>query len=180
MNSTQPSSSRRALTYAGAIAATLMLSLMGVGASYALWNAQAPVNADTVTSGTASLSVAGGAGLDLTKLSPGQSVTAPITLTNTGSTKLNANVSGTTVTTNALTGALTVTLTASPTCAAGLAGGTTGPLDTYSTPAANPYSVPLNTSVALCLEIKMLASAPTAAQNLSAAPTFTFNAAQVR
>lgn len=177
----QPASfTRRTLASTGIFIAAIALALIGTGTSYALWNVKAMVNASAVTSGTASLTVTSPTGMDVSALSPGQSVVAAVTLTNIGSSHLNANVTSTTVVKNDLSDSLTIHLTPSATCSAGLSGGVTAAMNGFTTPSTTPYDLPVGTSVQLCLEIKLLASAPVTAQNLSASPVATFTATQVR
>ena len=176
---------RKILVATAGIALAMSVGLVGTGTTYALWNGETAVNASTVTSGSASLSINGTTNyaipLDLTKIGPGQSVWTPLTVRNTGTTALSAVVSSTTVTaqTNGLADNLVITLTQSATCAANLSGGVTAQLATFNT-TASPYVMAVGSTVQLCLEAKMNAAAPMTVQGGTANFSLTLDAVQVR
>lgn len=170
--------------------AAVSIALVGTGTSYALWNTTTTANAATVSAGSTGITVNGQAnyvvtGLDTTKLGPGRSAVAPVTVKNTGTTKLSVTATGTTVTgTNlaaarALAAELALTVTPSATCAAGLPGGTTGQMPTFST-VAYPIVVQPGAEMPLCVEVKMDLDAPVSVQNTNLSFTINVAGLQVR
>ena len=181
---------RSLLAAAGVLFAAVSIALVGTGTSYALWNTTTTANAATVNAGSTGITVNGQAnfviaGLDTTKLGPGLSVVAPVTIKNTGTTKLSVTATGTTVTgTNlaaaqALAAELALTITPSATCTAGLGGGTTGQMPAFST-TAYPVVVQPGAELPLCLEVKMGPDAPTTVQGSTLSFTINIAGAQVR
>ena len=78
---------RRMLLTAAGGAAALGVALSGVGGSYALWSSQAEVTAGSITSGSAGLSAAWGAGHNAAgwqNLLPGESHRQAFVVDNTG------------------------------------------------------------------------------------------------
>jgi hypothetical protein len=159
------------------LVAVTALALTGTGATYAMWNGQAVVNASSVSSASTGLTVNGTTAYEipaagLSQLSPGQSVMIPLTLTNTGTTKLSTAVSGVVISadTQGLASRLTARITQSATCTASTVTGTR--LATFSSIAA-PYAMAVGASIPVCIEIKMDLDAPmTVAGGLT---TFTMN-----
>lgn len=180
-----PSPIRKILVATGGVALATSVALVGTGTTYALWNGETAVNASTVTSGSAGLSINGTADyaipLDLAKIGPGQSVRTPLTIANTGTTPLSAAVSSATIIaqTNGLADNLAITLTPAATCVGTLEGGVSAPLASFTT-AATPYLMAAGSTVQLCLEVTMNANAPATVQGGAANFSLTFDAVQVR
>ncbi len=177
---------RRMLGTTAVFGVAILASLSVTGASYALWNAETVVNASTVSSGNVGLTVNGTANfaipsLDATRLGPGQSVTTPLTLTNTGTTPLAASVGSVSVLsqTHGMDAHLTLRLTPSATCSAGLPNGVSGTLAVFTT-AASPYVLAAGESMTLCLEVTLDASAPSSVRGGTASFRMNVDAVQVR
>lgn len=171
-------------TIAAAIAG-LSVGLLATGVTYALWNNAANVNASSISSGTFGLTINGGSsyvipGLNVTSLGPGQSVVAPFTVANTGSTKLAVAVTSATIgiQTNSLANSLRLTLTASSTCTVGLTGGSTGNLVGFTTTAFP--TIPVGGSQTFCLQVTVDPAAPSTAQGGNATFTLALTGTQVR
>ncbi len=159
-----------ALRAAAAVAAAVGASVGASGVTYALWSDSVVTGGFSVVSGSTSLTVNGEtqhtvAGLDVSRLAPGQSAVAALTLANVGTTPLSASVAGITVlgSSNGLQDAVTVRLTRSTTCSAGLTGGVSARPAQFST-TASPYAIPPGGTVRLCLEVQLDANAPATAQ----------------
>jgi hypothetical protein len=168
-----------------AVIAGFSVGLIATGVTYALWNSAANVNASSVSSGTFGLTINGGSsyvipGLNVTSLGPGQSVVAPFTVANTGSTKLAVSVTSATVgiQSNSLASWLQLTLTASSTCTVGLTGGTTGDLVGFTTTAYPTIAV--GGSQQFCLQVTVNPAAPSTAQGGNATFTLALTGTQVR
>lgn len=178
------SASRLLLQAAGAGLAVVVFALLGTGTSYALWNGRAGTNASTVTAGSTAIAINGSLTyviptLNSSKLGPGRSAFAPLTITNTGSTPISAIVATTASTANALTDELSIRVTASGTCSAGLAGGTMGRMATFST-TPTPVLLQAGSSSLVCVEVVMDLDAPVSTANLASDFTLTVTATQVR
>lgn len=177
---------RRMLATNAVFGVAILASLVVTGGTFALWNAETVVNASTVSSGTVGLTVNGTADytiprLDATKLGPGQSVTTPLTLANTGSTPLAASVGSVSVLsqTRGMDAHLTLRLTPSATCTTGLPNGVSGALAAFTT-AASPYILAAGESLALCLEVTLDAGAPSSVRGGTASFRMNVDAVQVR
>jgi Camelysin metallo-endopeptidase len=164
------------------LAATVTLSLLATSGTYALWSGASTVNGSTISTGSIGLTVNGATNyaipnLNASKLAPGRSVTAAITLANTGSTPIDVSVTNVTVgaNTNALAAQLTLRATAvanAGACTAGLTGGTTAALTAFTT-STTPLLMAAGTSQVVCLELGLSATAPASVQNGST--SFTLN-----
>ncbi len=109
--------SRSLLLTAGAVIAATVIALGGVGGTYALWSKASPtMSTTTLTAGTASMSVSQPDAFSL--LAPGRTVSRSFTITNTGDTDVQAQVS-TAGFSGTLATVATVQITDSPTCGAG-------------------------------------------------------------
>ena len=179
-------SARKIATAIGILSVAIVLAVLASGTTYALWNGRVPVNAATVTSGSTSVTINGAAsysipGLELTKLSPGQSVVAPLTIANTGTTPLSASIASISLLsqTKALASYLTVRLTPSTSCSAGLLGGISGPLTTF-TSSSSPFVLVSGATLAVCLEIQLNGDVVAGAQGGTASFTLNLAAVQVR
>lgn len=164
------------------LAATVTLSLLATSGTYALWSGASTVNGSTISTGSIGLTINGTANyaipnLNASKLAPGRSVTAAITVANTGSTPIGVTVTNVTIgaNTNALAAQLTLRATAvanAASCVAGLAGGTTAALSAFST-TTTPLVMAPGASQVVCLELGLSATAPASVQNGST--SFTLN-----
>ncbi|PRY64672.1 hypothetical protein B0I08_11257 [Glaciihabitans tibetensis] len=160
------------------------LALTGVGSTYAMWNKNTAVNASTVTSASTGLTINGSTtytipALGLANLAPGQSIMVPLTLANTGTTKLSTAVTGVTILTNSkgLSNELTLRATQSATCNASTTAGTR--LANFTTVSA-PVTMAVGASAPLCLELKMDVDAPMSVSGGSTTFTLNLTATQVR
>jgi hypothetical protein len=161
-----------------------VLALTGAGSTYAMWNGQTSVNASTVSSASTGLTVNGSATYaipadGLSKLSPGQSILIPVTLANTGTTKLSTAFTSVVISsdTKSLSSELTMRATQSSTCTASTVAGTR--LASFTTTAAS-YAMAVGASVPVCLEIKMDVDAPVAVAGSTTTFTLNLTATQVR
>lgn len=180
----RPTALRRMLGAAAAIAVAIFLALLGTGTSYALWNGKAVVDASSVSSGNVGLTVNGAAaysltGLDAARLAPGRSQVAPLSIANTGTTRLSVTISGTEVLAqaNSLAGFLTASLVPGADCA--VATFVPAPLAGFTTTAAPVVLAPGETRQ-FCLAIGLNAAAPPAVQGGSATFAMAIAAVQVR
>lgn len=180
----RPTALRRMLGAAAAIAVAIFLALLGTGTSYALWNGKAVVDASSVSSGNVGLTINGAAahsltGLDAARLAPGRSQVAPLSIANTGTTRLSVTISGTEVLAqaNSLAGFLTASLVPGADCA--VATFVPAPLAGFTTTAAPVVLEPGETRQ-FCLAIGLNAAAPPAVQGGSATFTMAIAAVQVR
>jgi len=172
------------LSAATAIAVAIFLALLGTGTSYALWNGEAVVDASSVSSGNVGLTVNGAAaysltGLDAARLAPGRSQVAPLSIANTGTTRLSVTVSGTEVLAqvNSLAGFLTASLVPAANC--DVATFVPAPLAGFTTTTAPVVLEPGETRQ-FCLAIGLNAAAPPTAQGGSATFAMAIAAVQVR
>lgn len=180
----RPSVLRRMLSATAAIGVATMLALLGTGTSYALWNGEAVVDASSVSSGNVGLTINGAAaysltGLDAARLAPGRSQVAPLSIANTGTTRLSVTISGTEVLAqaNSLAGFLTASVVPGADCA--VATFVPAPLTGFTTTAAPVVLEPGETRQ-FCLAIGLDAAAPPAAQGGSTTFAMAINAVQVR
>ncbi|WP_051973612.1 hypothetical protein [Cryobacterium sp. MLB-32] len=171
------------------LAAVIVVSVAGVGGTYALLSTSATTESGaTVTAGSSSLSVNGqtsfiAGDLSVNRLGPGASALLPLTLTNTGTTPLTVTASMNSVVSShsaiALAGWLTVHLTPTAVgsgCTAGLTTGSSGGLPTFTT--TTPYLLGVDESLAVCLEVALAFDAPSEVQGGAAAFTLLFDATQ--
>lgn len=176
------------LILAGMVVLVLSVSTSTTGA---LWHDQAAVDADSVTSGSLTLLV-GGQGetyvftaLNASNLVPGQSVRAPLSISNGGSTDMTYGLTAIATAAagpadEALAASLRLTVTNNAACDAPQA----------QVPGL-PFQVPMDTTATftgrelaassfetLCIEVELDANAPMAAASGSTAATFTFRGDQ--
>ncbi|MFP7833842.1 hypothetical protein [Marisediminicola sp. LYQ134] len=164
----------------------VVIALAATGTSYALWTSSTSVDASVVSSGSTAVTIDGStthdlASLDLSTIGPGQSVAAPLTLQNTGTTPVAASVATTTIIaqTNALANELAVTLVPTASCTPAVTGGMTGRLVGFTT-SASPVVLQPGQSMALCLKVTVDLDAPASTQNSSATFRMDVSATQVR
>lgn len=170
---------------AGAIAAAVAIALLGTGTSYALWSGEVALDASAVSSGSTGLTINGVsayplAGLDLSRLAPGQSVDAPITLANTGTTALAIVPSAEVTTqTNALGDHLLLALHPGSACGTAAESPPGSPL-AFLGAGSDPYVLDAGSTLDLCLTIVLGRTAPATVQGGSATFTVTLDAVQDR
>lgn len=176
---------RNILGAAGVFTIAIVLAIFGSGVTYTLWNDSTQIDGSTLSSGSTGITIDGVTNytfdnLDLTTIGPGQSVTAVVTLANTGTTPLSATVASTTVTsqTNAMADHLSITLTPALECAPGLAG-LTAPMTGFTTVSA-PLLLDVAAQKTICLEVTMNADAPPTVQGGTATFTMSIDAIQSR
>ena len=160
----------------------ILLAVTAAGGTYAIWNSSAPANGATISSGTTGLTINNltSVTVDLTgtTLLPGRSVvqSAPLQFKNTGVTPLRVTSTGTTFTpaSAALQPYLQISLrpAVAATC-------TVTPEST-ALPATSPVTFSVGQTVPMCLEVRLLATAPASVQDASATFTINLTAAQVR
>lgn len=172
---------RGLLVTAGIFAIAIGMAGTVTGTTYALWNSTVSLSGATVASGTIGLTVNNAAdlavtGMDTTKLTPGRSVVVatPLTIRNTGSTRLLTTLVGTTfvapagltaadMTSNVLISFRSTTAT---TC--------TVTSDSVALPASiSPITMAVGGTATLCLEVRLSASAPASFEGKPL--TFTIN-----
>jgi hypothetical protein len=188
----------RQLRAAALVAAAVLLGLLTVQGSYALWSAATAAAPGTVTSASfdvnltgapsnriTSMTVAGApASLALTTqsiplaaLMPGTAVYASVTATNNTDAGGQFNISvtsGTPVLTNAGGGSLATHLTVSAKSAASAAAcGTTGYIG------LTPVTVPKGASTTLCFEVRLASNAPAAVKGQSVSISIPLTATQL-
>ena len=167
---------------AAVFGAAIALSLSTVGGTYALMKDSLTVNAGTITSGTATLTIENAPtyaipGMSASQLLPGRSVisAAPVTIKNTGTVPLLVTMgtvtfqSGVTDLRSNLQFAIkqTATCTITP--------------DGTAFPATSPsISLAVGQSLPVCLEVGLKSAAPANVQGETAAFTVPLNATQVR
>ncbi|KQS14625.1 hypothetical protein ASG04_01910 [Curtobacterium sp. Leaf183] len=161
---------------AGILVLGVLLSLLGTGGTYALWNASASTNGATVKSGTATVSVGPLSAMRSPTLGPGSSTVGSFTVRNTGTVPLSMRVMTTatkvsyaSATDAVVLGAQTLKLASvgsASACRAGL-GGASGPLASFDT-GSGYYTLPVGASGVACVEITLAQDAP---QTVSGAVT---------
>jgi hypothetical protein len=166
------------------VGGAVLVALTGVGGSYALWNASAPVQAATLTTGTAALTIDGSAAASLgslqaTRLGPGSSVAQKVTVANTGNVPLTLSLSPTTVTAD---GGLAPYLLAQVTmntsdCSVAALGAASRAVSGYS---VSTFGVTLQpgASVPACVELTLSPQAPASVQGATASARFTLSGTQ--
>lgn len=174
---------RGVLATIGVLVAGIMIALGAAGGTYALWNEAAPVNGGTISTGTSGLTVNGAqsatVNLTGTALLPGRSVVqaTPLQFTNTGVTKLN--VTATSITFTPASSALQPYLQISLRAAVAATCTVTPEADPLPASIA-PVSFAVGQTVPMCLEVRLISSAPASVQDATANFTINLNAAQVR
>jgi hypothetical protein len=167
---------------AAVFGAAIALSLSTVGGTYALMNSSLIVNAGTIVSGSATLTIENAStyaipGMNASQLLPGRSVisAAPVMIKNTGTVPLLVTMgtvtfqSGTADLRSNLQFAIkqTATCTITP--------------DGTAFPTSSPsISLAVGQSLPVCLEVGLRTNAPANVQGESAAFTVPFTATQVR
>jgi hypothetical protein len=179
----QAAGTRSLLAAAGLLAVGTVVVLTGTGSTFALWSTTQTVTGPTIVSGDTGLTINGETdyvlpGLRLAALAPGQSLIAPLTLRNTGSTPLGVRVAGTDITgeSNGLAASLAASVTQAASCAPGLPGARSAPLAGFATPPL--ASLPAGSDLSVCLEVRLDPAAPATVQGGSAGFTMTFEATQ--
>ncbi len=175
------------LIFAGMVVLVLLIS---TGTTGALWHDQSAVDADSISSGSLVLQVGGQeayvfTALTASNLVPGQSVRAPLSISNGGSTDM---VYGLTAVTTAAAGPADEALAASLRLTVTDDAACDGP-QTQDT--GLPFQAPMDATAAfagrelapssietLCIEVGLDANAPIAAASGSTAATFTFRGEQ--
>lgn len=176
------------LILAGMVVLVMLISTSTTGA---LWQDQATVDAGSVTSGSLTLLVGGQeetyvfTALTASNLVPGQSVRAPINISNGGSTNM---VYGLTAVTTAAAGPADEALAASLRLTVTDDAACNGPQTQVP---GLPFQAPLDATAAfkgrelspsafetLCIEVELDANAPIAAASGSTAAAFTFRGDQ--
>ncbi|OIH94441.1 TasA family protein [Curtobacterium sp. MCBA15_001] len=154
----------------------VLVSLLGTGGTYALWNASASTKGATVKSGTATLTVSPLSAMYSPALGPGSSTVGSFTVRNSGTVPLSVRVMTTATkvsyagTTDAVVlGTQTLKLASvasASACRAGL-GGASGPLASFDT-GSGYYTLPVGATGTACLEVVLASDAP---QSVSGAVT---------
>lgn len=156
------------LTASLVLVAGVLVSLLGTGGTYALWNASAATKGGTVKSGTATLTVSPLSAMNAPAIGPGSSTVGSFTVRNSGSVPLSIRVMTTatkvsyaSATDTVVLGAQTLKLASVATtsaCRAGL-GGASGPLASFDT-GSGYYTLPVGASGIACVEVVLGADAP--------------------
>ena len=166
------STARSLLATACIFAVAIGMAGTVTGSTYALWNNQVALTGATVSSGTIGLTVntqtdLAITGMDLTKLLPGGSVVnqQPLTLRNTGSTRLKVSVPSTSfsVTPPASSTLTPAVLATYVQVSFRAATGTTCTVtnSTLALPASiSPTTLAVGGSTTVCLEVRLTADAP--------------------
>ena len=170
------------------LVAVITLSLLATSGTYALWNGVANVNGSTISTGSIGVAINGAVsyaivGLDTTKLAPGRSVVASVTLANTGTTPIATTLSSVGISSETNNLAASLTLTATPitsgSCVAGLLGGISASLAAFTT-AGYPYLMGVGSTQIVCLELRLSSTAPQSVQGGVTAFTIGVTANQSR
>lgn len=154
----------------------VVVSLLGTGGTYALWNASASTKGATVKSGTATLVVSPLSAMYSPAIGPGSSAVGSFTVRNSGTVPLSVRVMTTTTkvsyadaTDAVVLGAQTLKLASvasASACRAGL-GGASGPLASFDT-GSGYYTLPVGATGTACVEVVLASDAP---QSVSGAVT---------
>ncbi|MET1044224.1 MAG: TasA family protein [Microbacteriaceae bacterium] len=165
-----------------AAATAVVVALIPVGGTYALWNDVETVSPGTITSGSMALTVSTPTltASAWSNLLPGQSAAQSFSVTNTGTVaaSLAASVAVSApapLIASHMTLRLTPVATAAA-CGPSLTGGVTAPLTTYSSVIA--AALPANSTKVICAEVLLNTNAPIAVQGQSAAFGITLTATQ--
>lgn len=173
-----------------AVAVGLLVIVLGIssGTTFALWVGTAPVNASTVATGNSGITVNGQtsyvvSALDPSRLGPGTSVAAPVTVANSGSVPLSAFVSQGVVNsqTNLMANELTlrvVSVANSAACITSVTGGVSGRIPGF-TSATTPISLATGGSQVVCLVLTLDLDAPATVQGGTTSFTLTLTGTQV-
>lgn len=174
---------RGVLATAGVFAGATALAVTAAGGSYALWNDGSQVNGGTISSGTSGMTINGSQSVTIdltgTALLPGRSVVqaTPMQFVNTGVTPLNVTSTGIvfTAASASLQPYLQISLRAAvaATC-------TVTPEATALPASIAPVHFNVGQTVPMCLEIRLISSAPASVQGSTATFTINLDAAQVR
>ena len=166
---------------AGAIAAAVIIAVTAAGGTYALWNTSADIDAGTISSGDAGLTINDVTnypivGLDITRLYPGYStITAtPLTVKNTGTTPLAVTPGTVTFSDpgSALAPQLVVAVRNIATCT---------PTPFGSTPVSfTSVTLQPGQTAKVCIEVQLKSGAPANVQGLPLGFTAPLNGIQVR
>ena len=160
----------------------ILLAVTAAGGTYAIWNSSAPAQGATLASGTTGLTINNltSVSIDLTgsTLLPGRSVvqSAPLQFKNTGVTPLRVTSPSTVFTPASadlqphlqisLRPAVAATCTVTP--------------EGSPLPAFTPVNFTVGQTVPMCLEVRLLSTAPASVQDATAAFTINLVATQVR
>lgn len=157
---------RRLGASAAAIGGAVVVAVLAAGGTYALWSDAMPVQAGTVTAGTAGLTINDVPsyaipGLDVTKLYPGYStISAPLTVKNTGNTPLRVTPGTVTLSpSNALATQVVVAVRQASVC-------TPTPYNTPPTQFTSFRLEPGGTTT-ICVEVQLSVNAPPTVQGLA-------------
>ncbi|MGU3409676.1 TasA family protein [Microbacterium sp. M1A1_1b] len=169
------------------LVAGVLLSLLGTGGTYALWNAAASTRAATVKSGTATLTVGQLSAMNTTVIGPGSSTVGSFTVKNTGTVPLSLRVTTTATTVSSagttdavVLGAQTLKTTgvaSASACRAGL-GGTSGPLASFDT-GSGWSTLAAGASSTACVEVALAQNAPQSVAGAVTSFTLTVTGTQV-
>jgi hypothetical protein len=166
----------------GIFAAAIVCSIAAAGGTFALFNSQATLGAGAVTGGTTGLTINDVAdyaitGLDTTKLLPGRSVitATPLTVKNTGNTPLNVTQGAATFSnpSSTLASNLVVVVRQASTC-------TLTPVGTTPTGMTTPVRLNVGATMTVCVEVQLLASAPSTVSGALTDFTVPLDGIQVR
>ena len=173
---------RTILSPAGVFGGAILLAIAAATGTYAMWNAAAPVSGATIDSGTVGLTINGSQShsVDLTgtTLLPGRSVvqSTPLQFTNTGVTPLNVTSTGIVFTpaSAAVQPYLQVSLrlAVAATC-------TVTPEATPLPASIAPVAFAIGQTRQMCLEVRLLPTAPASLQGATANFTINLSAVQV-
>lgn len=84
--------SSRLMCIATGLTLVVLLALITTGGTAARWTSQTILPEAMITAGNTALTIEGPTGLDATRLYPGQTVSAPFTVRNTGTTPLELRI----------------------------------------------------------------------------------------
>jgi hypothetical protein len=167
-----------------AIAGATLIGLGAAGTTYALWQAEAPLNASTVTSGSLELKVNNQtsfdvADLDMTQLLPGRTIVSPtpLLLQNTGTVAMDASISSIGIVSSSpdLASSLQVVLRQGTMCSA-LEDGGSGAGPEF----AGLIRLAAGQESSYCLEVTLSSSAPSSVQGATADLSVNLAGVQVR
>ncbi|WP_167041679.1 TasA family protein [Salinibacterium sp. ZJ454] len=165
-----------------AAATGLVVALIPVGGTYALWNDVETVSPGTITSGSMTLTVDTPTlnASAWSNLLPGQSAAQAFSVTSTGTVAASLAASvAVTAPAPLIASHMILRLTpvaTSAACRPGLAGGVTAPLTGFSSVVA--ADLPANSTSVLCAEVLLNAGAPIDVQGQTAAFGITLTATQ--
>jgi hypothetical protein len=172
---------RAILVTLAACAAATILAVSTTGGTYALMSSSVTINAGTISTGTATLTINDQAnatitGLDVTQLLPGRSVmtATPLTLKNTGTVPLRVTMGtvGSFVGSTDLTSKLKFAVIQSATCTIGA--------DGAAFPTSAPFTIEVGQSLPVCIQVGLDSSADAVVQGQTATFTIPLSGLQVR